>query len=259
MLVDALHAGLGWPVTATIMSVSFASSFITAAFGIGGGAVMLAVLATLLPTPAIIPVHGLVQLGSNVGRAAILLKHLHLDIVAPFAIGALAGIALGSAFIIQLNPPLIQFGVGCFILWSVFANPPAFMRKSAALAGGFSSFLTMFFGGTGPFVAAFVKTLQLDRMGHVATHATLMTIQHLLKTIAFGLLGFAFSQWAGFIALLILFGFAGTLAGRHVLTRIDERRFIFVLNAILTVLALRLIYAGATEYFATLPSGGSTM
>lgn len=260
MTGDVLHAGLGWPIAMTVIAVSFVSSFITAAFGIGGGAVMLAVLATLLPAPAIIPVHGLVQLGSNVGRAAILLKHLHLGVVGPFLIGALIGVALGGTFVVQLDPGVLQIGVGLFILWSILFTPPAFMRRSSAVAGGFSSFLTMFFGGTGPFVASYVRTLQLDKLSHVATHSTLMTIQHLLKTIAFGLLGFAFSKWAGLIALLIAFGFAGTVVGRHVLTHIDEKKFKVALTTILTLLALRLIYAGTVDIFSTdtaqLPTGG---
>lgn len=249
-----LHAGLGWPIASALLAVSFASSFITVAFGIGGGAVMLAVLATLLPAPAIIPVHGLVQAGSNIGRAALMRAHLHARVVLPFALGALAGVAVGGMTVVQLDPGVIQVSVGVFILWSILFTPPALMRRSGAVAGGLSSFLTMFFGGTGPFVAAYVRTLNLDRMGFVATHATLMMIQHSLKTIVFGFLGFAFSTWAAFVALLIGAGFLGTIVGRHALARIDERRFKFVLNAILAVLAARLIYAGATRLL-TAPGG----
>ena len=247
MSFEFFQAGLGWPIAVALLLVSFVSSFITVAFGIGGGAVMLAVLATLLPAPAIIPVHGLVQLGSNVGRATLMQKYLYFPVVVPFIIGALIGITLGGIFVVVLDAGTIQVGVGLFILWSILFQPPAFMRRSSAIAGGFSSFLTMFFGGTGPFVAAFLKTQGLDRMSFVATHATLMTMQHLLKTIAFGLLGFAFSQWFGLIALLIGFGFLGTVVGRQVLTRIDERRFRLALNTILALLALRLIYAGGSE------------
>lgn len=250
MSADVLHAGLGWPVASALLVVSFASSFITVAFGIGGGAVMLAVLAILLPAPAIIPVHGVVQLGSNVGRAALMARHLYLPVVAPFAIGAIIGVALGGTFVVQLDPAAIQIGVGSFILWSILSRPPAFMRRSAGIAGGFSSFLTMFFGGTGAFVAAFVRAQGLDRMGFVATHATLMTLQHLLKSLTFAILGFAFAHWAAMIVLLILTGFLGTIAGRQVLTRIDEKRFKFALHAILTLLAIRLIYTGGAEYLA---------
>jgi uncharacterized membrane protein YfcA len=247
MTGEMIHAGLGWPILATLAALSLASSFMTAALGIGGGAVMLAALAMLLPAAAIIPVHGLVQVGSNVGRLAIMWRNVHVAVVPSFLAGAVAGIALGGAFVVQLPAGAILVGVGSFILWSVFFRPPALMRRSAGLTGIISSFLTMFVGGTGPFVASFVKGQNLDRMQHVGTHAALMTIQHLLKVVTFGLLGFVFSQWIGLVALLIAAGFAGTLAGRAVLTRIDEALFLKALNLILIVLALRLIWSGATR------------
>jgi len=56
----ALHAGLGWTVAGLVVAASFATSFLTAAFGIGGGAVLLAILASLMPSAALIPVHGVV-------------------------------------------------------------------------------------------------------------------------------------------------------------------------------------------------------
>lgn len=253
MIMETFHAGLGWPTAGALLGISFVSSFITVAFGIGGGAVMLAALATLLPAAAIIPVHGLVQLGSNVGRASIMIKYMRLDLLGPFLGGAVIGIALGGSLVVQLHPGWIQIGVGAFILWSVLATPPAFLRRSGLITGAFSSFLTMFFGGTGPFVATFVKGQDLTRHAHVATHAMLMTVQHLLKTIVFGFLGFAFSSWAVLIALLIFFGVLGTLVGRLVLARLDERRFRLALNVVLGVLACRLIYSGAD----ILISGGS--
>jgi uncharacterized membrane protein YfcA len=240
----ALDAGLGWTVAGLVVAASFCTSLITAAFGIGGGTVLLAILASLLPPAALIAVHGLVQLGSNAGRAAIMFPHRDQRVLLPFILGALAGVAIGGAVAVQLPPHALQLGVGLFVLWSVVARPPAFMRRSAAIAGGFSSFLTMFFGATGPFVAAYVKTLQLPRMTYVATHALMMTVQHGLKTIAFGFLGFAFGQWLPLIAAMIGSGFLGTVAGRHVLMRIDDRRFKMVLNGILVVLSLRLIWAG---------------
>lgn len=255
-MIDILHAGLGWPIALMLIALSFVTSLMTAAFGIGGGAVMLAAMASLLPPAAIIPVHGIVQFGSNVGRFIIFRADIRWQVFAPFAIGALAGVATGGALVVQFDAAVIELAVGAFILWSVYAPMPGFMTRSALIAGAVSSFLTMFFGGTGPFVAAFVRAQRYDRMGHVATHATLMTLQHLLKTLTFGFLGFAFSQWLGFVALVIAAGFLGTLAGRKVLFRIDERRFTQILGAILTILALRLIYSGVTGLVGRPQEGG---
>lgn len=244
-MLEAVTAGLPAGAAAGLLGLSFLTSLITAAFGIGGGALLLAAMASLLPPAALIPVHGVVQLGSNAGRAAVMARHVDRAALRPFLLGAALGVALGGALAVDLPGAWVRIGVGAFVLWSVAARPPVWMRRSAGLAGGASSFLTMFFGATGPFVAAYVKALGLGRLAHVATHATLMTAQHLLKTLAFAALGFAFAPWAGLIVGMIACGFLGTLAGRRVLLRIDEARFRLALNAILTLIALRLIWTGA--------------
>jgi uncharacterized membrane protein YfcA len=176
VIESALPPGVGWLIASLITAASFGTSFITAAFGIGGGTVLLAILASLIPPTALIPVHGLVQLGSNAGRAAIMFSHRDQGVLLAFTAGSVAGVALGSSVVVQLPPHVLKVGVGLFILWSVLTAPPAFMRKSAAITGVLSSFLTMFFGGTGPFVAAYVKTLGGSRKTFVATHALLMTV-----------------------------------------------------------------------------------
>ncbi len=110
MIAGALHAGLGWTVAGILVAASFGTSFITAAFGIGGGGVLLAILASLLPPVALIPVHGLVQLGSNAGRAAIMFRHRDQGVLVPFAAGALVGVALGGSVVVQLPPAILQIG-----------------------------------------------------------------------------------------------------------------------------------------------------
>ncbi len=69
-MMDFLPEGLSQAAFWAIMVASFVGSFITAAFGIGGGALLLAIMATLMPPAALIPVHGVVQAGSNAGRVA---------------------------------------------------------------------------------------------------------------------------------------------------------------------------------------------
>lgn len=63
-----LFADLGSVSVTILLVTSFLTSLISGALGIGGGALLLTVLATLLPPAALIPVHGVIQLGSNVGR-----------------------------------------------------------------------------------------------------------------------------------------------------------------------------------------------
>ncbi|MDY0191288.1 MAG: hypothetical protein RBR22_11190, partial [Desulfuromonas sp.] len=58
---------VGLPVWAVLVLIVTAclTSAMTAALGVGGGVLLLAVMSMLLPAAAIIPLHGLVQLGSN--------------------------------------------------------------------------------------------------------------------------------------------------------------------------------------------------
>ncbi|PPR79335.1 MAG: hypothetical protein CFH06_00428, partial [Alphaproteobacteria bacterium MarineAlpha3_Bin5] len=44
--------------------VSFLGSFITISLGIGGGVLLLSTMAQILPPTTLIPIHGVVQLGS---------------------------------------------------------------------------------------------------------------------------------------------------------------------------------------------------
>ena len=251
LLTLLLPPGMGEPVLAALLATSLLSSFITVAFGIGGGAILLAVMASLVPPLVLIPTHGVIQAGSNIGRAAITFRHIYWPALPAFAVGTAIGAAFGGLLVVNIPPPLIQIGVGGFILWSVLGRAPSGVRDWPAAVGAISSFLTMFFGATGTFVAVFTKSLELPRHAHVATHAALMTLQHGIKIVAFGLLGFAFGPWLGFVTAMIAVGFLGTLTGKLLLNRIDDIRFKRALDLILLVLAARLVFDGSAELLAS--------
>lgn len=236
-------------VLLALVAASYVSSLITAAFGIGGGGLLLAVMATLVPTAALIPVHGVVQLGSNAGRVLFFLRDVFWPALPVFAAGSLVGTVAGGLVVVELPAAAVQIGIGCFVIWTVVARPPRWLREMPFIGGLVSSFLTMFFGATGLFVASYTKSFALGRHAHVATHATLMTLQHGLKVIVFGFLGFAFADWGWVILAMVLAGAAGTWTGRHVLNRIDDRRFALALNALLILISLRLIWQGVGEFW----------
>ena len=234
----------------TLVATSFFGSFITAAFGIGGGALLLAVMATLVPVSALIPTHGVIQIGSNLGRVMMTIRHVFWPALPWFTAGSLIGALAGGAVVVNLPVAFVQIGIGSFVLWSVLGTAPKGIRDWPFLIGTISSFLTMFFGATGLFVATFTKSQNLPRHAHVATHATLMTVQHGVKSLAFGVLGFAFSEWWGFVIVMIAAGFIGTMAGLRLLNRMDDRRFKRALDIVLLLLSVRLIYAGLSDLWS---------
>ena len=239
--------GMAEATFAILLATSFAGSLITVAFGIGGGALLLAVMATLVPPAALIPTHGVIQIGSNIGRAAVTLRHIYWPALPACAAGSAIGAAIGGSVVVNLPPAWVQIGVDGFVMWSVLGKPPGAVRDWPFSVGVISSFLTMFFGATGLFVATFTKSQALPRHAHVATHAALMTVQHGVKSLAFAVLGFSFASWAGFIVAMIAAGFLGTLFGKVLLNRMDDRRFKLALNVMLILLSMRLIYGGISD------------
>ena len=232
------------------VAASLVTSFISAAFGIGGGFTLIALLALLLPPAALIPVHGIVQFGSNAGRAGIMLKDVVWRPVLPFVIGTLIGAGLGAMLVVQLPPWAVQLALGIFIIWAVFAKLPPIQQRYILLGGVVSSFLTMFFGATGNFIAAMVKSMNLDPVPHVATHSLMMTFQHFVKVLIFGLIGFQFGPYIILIIGMLISGFIGTIIGSRFLTKAGGRYFKPVLNTILFLAAARLIWAGVEGLLA---------
>ncbi|NJO36718.1 MAG: sulfite exporter TauE/SafE family protein [Rhizobiales bacterium] len=243
--------GMALWASAALILASGVTSFIAGAFGLGGGVVLLAIMGSLMPVTTMIPVHGVAQLGSNAGRMLVMRRHVDTSMIVPFVIGCVIGVAVGSVVVVRMPPELLQLGLGLFVLWSIWGKPPALRtgRSAIAATGLISSFLTMFFGATGVFVAAVIKTLRFDRLTFVATHATCMTFQHGIKVIAFGFLGFAYGEYALLMVLMVASGFLGTLLGRHVLQRTADERFHLILNGLMTIMALRLLWQGAGAFF----------
>lgn len=243
-LLTLVPAGLSHADFAILMGVSFAASFITVAFGIGGGGLLLAVMATLVPATALIPVHGLIQLGSNGGRMLLMIRSVYWPALPGFAIGTVLGSFAGGLIAVDLPASVVQIGVGLFVIWTVIATAPKWLKDMPVVTGVVSSFLTMFFGATGLFVASFTKSQNLPRHAHVATHAGLMTLQHGLKVVVFGLLGFAFSEWGPFVLAMIVLGLLGTVCGRLSLDHVNDRLFRRALDTLLVLISLRLILGG---------------
>ena len=234
-----------------LVALSLFTSALTAAAGIGGGLVLLGVMAAFLPPVTVIPIHGVVQLGSNAGRAVLLREHIDRRILIPFALGSIVGIAIGARLFVALPTPVLQIILGLFVLASVWLpklRASSIPDRGFAVVGAVGSFCTMFVGATGPFVASFITPDRLERHAVVATHASCMTLQHSLKVFAFGLLGFAFLPWLPLLAAMIGAGLVGTMLGRRLLDRLPHRLFSRIFKAVLTLLALRLLYAAAVAW-----------
>lgn len=235
--------GLDAGGTALLIIVSFFTSSVTAAFGLGGGSLLIALMSLMMPAAIVVPVHGAVQLGSNGGRAMLRRRYIQWQFVGWFILGSAIGAAIGGQVAVLLPDYLFKVAIGLFILYSVWAPKPSIEGRgpvSTTAAGTFTSAVGMIVGISGPLVIAFLRHLK-DRREIVGTHAFLMSFQNGFKLITFIALGFAFHDYVGLILAMIVSGFIGTNLGGLLLDRIPEKAFRVIFKIILTVVALDLL------------------
>ncbi len=242
--MEFLPADIDTTAAAALIAATFIGNVVSGAMGIGGGVILLAVMASLMPAAAIIPVHGVVQLGGNIFRGTIQRAHIDWLTFVWFTAGSVLGVAIGGSIVVSLPPDTLRIGLGLFILYMVWGPKLKFVSEGrfiAVVIGVGSSILTMFFGATGPFAMALLAQRGYSPQGLIGSHSACMAAQHGLKIVAFGFLGFAFADWLGLIAMLLLASLAGSLIGSYALRHIPAGTFAVVLKVVLTVLAVNLL------------------
>ncbi|PPR09669.1 MAG: hypothetical protein CFH41_02374 [Alphaproteobacteria bacterium MarineAlpha11_Bin1] len=229
-------------------------AFFTATFGVvaglGGGIILIGCMATVFPPVALIPVHGVVQAGSNVTRTIIAHKLVIRQAVLPFAIGALIGSAIGGKIVVSIPVALLQAILGVFMLYvcfapSVTAGVPT--GKRFFILGTVGAFISMFIGATGTILAPWVRGVSKDRRIFVATLAAIMTFIHGLKVVVFAFLGFEFFTYLPLMIAMVSAGYLGNWIGFKLLNLMDEELFKRVFKVMLIILSVRLLWASANR------------
>lgn len=234
-----------------VIVVAALGAGLTASLGLGGGLVLLAVMSMMLPVAAVIPVHGVAQIGSNASRTLLQLRHVVWPIFLWFSLGGVLGTMLGGQVVIAMPAWALKGGVGCFVLLSIWGpklSIPSPGVRAFFVTGTVGAFLSLFFGATGPIAASLLARANLNRFAMVATHGSCMVAQHLMKVIAFGVLGFAYGPFVPLMALIVLAGFAGSWAGTKLLRKLPEAQFQAGFKIILTVIAFYLLISAGVGF-----------
>jgi len=243
-----LPPGLGEWTAVGLVALSFVTSLITATFSLGGGSLMIIAMTLVMPPVVVVPVHGCVQLGSNVGRAFALRDHIQWNFILWLGLGAVIGAVVGGKFAYLIPENVFAALIGLFVLVTTWLPQPKFIAESRIVqfvGGCVVSALGMVVGAAGPLLAAFVRGLP-DRRQLVATHATLNALQHLFKVVVFVALGFAFRQYLPLVLVMVAAGFGGTAVGSRLLTRVPESVFRLAFRILLSLAAAELIRKALT-------------
>ena len=224
--------------------VAFLTSTITAVVGIGGGMMLIAIMPLFLPLNALIPVHGLTQISSNLSRAVFGYKDVQYEVIPKFLIGSFLGIGIFAGILNLISLEYVPLFIGAYILlslWSAKFNEKIKKYENYFLAGFFQTGLSMVVGATGPLTMTLLLKDYKDKDKVVATSAALMSITHILKVFVFTYFGFVFFDYIEIIIAMIIGSIAGSWTGTKLRDKIDAKKFTIILKVLLTALAIKVI------------------
>jgi uncharacterized membrane protein YfcA len=228
----------------SLFFITLITSTIAAIVGIGGGMMLIVLLPNFLPLNALIPVHGLTQMSSNVSRAFFGYKDVQYEVIPKFLIGSFLGIALFASILSFISLKYVPLFIGVYILlslWSEKFNEKIKRYESYFLAGFFQTGLSMVVGATGPLTMTLLLKDYKDKDKVVATGAALMSITHILKVFVFIYFGFVFSEYISIIVFMIVGAIAGSYAGTKLRNKIDGKKFTLILKVLLSLLAVKVM------------------
>lgn len=241
-------------LTSELISLGLFSTFtalVTSVAGLGGGMLLLALMAQLFVPSILIPLHGVAQFFSNANRGIIHRSKLEWSYLNPFVFGSVVGAFAFVPLVVFVDPVLGAIAVGVFILpvtwrpsWLNLAKLPPIV------SGGLTSGLGVLFGATGPLAMSAYPKANWSREQIVGNHGAAMAFQHGVKVIAYSVAGIQLFAYIPHIIVLFFGAWLGTFMGTHILKRLTDDRFKILLKWMLTALALRLILLNAYHLLA---------
>ena len=237
---------------------SFITSSISAILGMGGGIILLGIMAIIIPDGyMVIALHGMIQLASNTTRAFVFRKFIKKNIVKEFLIGAIIGASISVVIILfiiqflkvesanQIQSEFLKPLIGIFIIWYLFFKKLKKEQKkinSFVKVGAIAGLSSIFIGAVGPLIAPFFLNKNFTKENIIANKAACQMITHMTKIPLFiCLFNVNYIKEYKLLVPLIIAVFIGTNFGKKILSFIPELLFKKIFKISLLMIAIRLI------------------
>jgi len=243
--------------TIVLVISAFITSSISAILGMGGGIILLGIMAIIIPDGyMVIALHGIIQLISNTTRTYVFKSHINKKIIGEFFIGASIGVAISVVIIFlvikfykvssanEIKVDFLKPIIGIFIIWYLFLKAPKKEKKSKSFikVGSISGLASIFVGATGPLIAPFFLNKNMSKENIIANKAACQMITHFSKIPLFiYFFNVSYINEYKILLPLIISVFIGTTFGKYLLEYIPEELFKKLFRGALTIIAIRLI------------------
>lgn len=238
--------------------VALLTSVLSAIAGLGGGVILLLVIAQFVAPTTAIPIQGAIQLVSNGSRAALLRRSVSLPVVGWSSILLLPGSLLGVAIATSIPEDAVRVLLAAFVL--ILAWRPQLLKLTPAPAdadaddasrngrrpmllglGAATGLLNSTVGASGPVTSPFFKAVTATHVSFVATAAATQVAAHTAKLVAFTSGGWDLGDHVDVIGVGVGGVVVGSWVGTRLLGRIATTHLDTVFKVVLTALAVRLL------------------
>ena len=240
-----------------LIAAAFITSSISAVMGMGGGIILLGIMAIIIPEGyMVIALHGIIQLISNTTRTYVFKNYIKKELVKDFLIGAIFGVIASIIIILiliqlfnvssasDIKVDMLKPLIGIFIIWYLFIKKTKqeSKTKSFKIVGGIAGISSIFVGAVGPLIAPFFLNNNLNKEDIIANKAACQMITHSSKIPLF-IYFFNVNYVEEYSVLLPLTAavFIGTNFGKRILSFIPELLFKKLFKITLFIIAIRLI------------------
>lgn len=227
---------------------SFLTAVLSAVAGLGGGLILLVVLAQFFTPLVAIPLQSAIQFAANGSRAILVRGDISWPAVGWSTLLVLPGSLLGVRLATALPTDVLRVLLALFVL--LVGWRPSLLRwrggrplpaRAMAPVGGVAGFINATVGASGPFTAPFFKAVTAGHVAYVATSAASQVIAHTAKLTAYLFADFSLLDHLDVIAVGVVAVTLGSRVGTNLLGRAEPAQLETVFRVVLTALALRLI------------------
>lgn len=235
-----------------LAGASFAASFLSACFSVGGGYILFGATTWILPLPSAIALQSVLSFGSLFSRTHAFWADIDWAIVRSFTAGSLAGVAGGMWLFSRAPENLLAILLGVLLLVLAWL-PPLRLRispgKSFFSVGVLHAVAGTLFGLGAILQPALLRT-KLTRTAIVGTFATCIIVLEVLRTAGYSAAGFDYRQYVPEILVATVTGLAGTYLGKRATPIIPDHVFRTALRLFISVLGIRFMQKGTAGWTA---------
>lgn len=217
-----------------VFITSYISYLLSALCGGGAGLIMIPVLGFFLPVQYVPAAISLGSATSSISRIAIFYRNIRFDIVRWFIPPAIGAVWLGAWLIDSVNPLLLEFVIGIFLVWNLtllFKDDSEVMASKAphgaklVIIGFLAGFVSGITGAVGLLFNRFYLRCGMNKEEIIATRAANEVLLHLIKIVLYSLFGLVNLKSVGMGVAIALAAIVSSLSLKSVLAFISETLF----------------------------------